>query len=145
MGDAKEASSILAAVRKALQDLIAMNKALAKNCDDPVLKARFIYLKTNNKLYLFFINQGKNRYDAAAAAAQKTLDEVVPLLAEEVEQLLRGPTSNAALRRLHAMVEDLQRAAHSMVMVLYYIIARSVGVFHSHWLYRLRLSHPQRI
>ena len=40
MGDGKEANNILNAVRKGSNDLIAMNRALAKNCEDPVLKAR---------------------------------------------------------------------------------------------------------
>jgi hypothetical protein len=95
MGDGKEANGILNAVRKGLNDLIALNRALAKNCEDPVLKAR---------------------YDAAAAAAQKTLDEVIPTLADEIDKLLRQPNSTAAWSRLNNLVDELSRATHGMVM-----------------------------
>lgn len=122
LGDGKEASSILLAVKKGLNDLIAMNRALARNCDDPVRKMRSvlvfflsIFLDIKFGLYLAWLY----RYESAAAEAQRTLDEVVPLLADEVDKLLKGPSSNAAMKRLHAMVEDLQRAAHAMVMVFY--------------------------
>jgi hypothetical protein len=56
------------------------------------------------------------RYDAAAAQAQKTLDEVVPVLADEIVKLLNAPNS-VMWRKLNGMIDELQDATHGMVMV----------------------------
>jgi hypothetical protein len=162
LGNGKEANSILMAVRDGLNDLIALNRALARKCEDPVLKARFFHPSRHSnhhscthQLHIAYRTLTTHhasrimlhtpritlhaslsarrsphialrhvllityiiRYEAAADAAQKTLDEVIPAMADEVDKLLKSPLSSTAYRKLHHMIEDLQRAAHGMILV----------------------------
>jgi hypothetical protein len=66
---------------------------LLQACDDPVQKAR---------------------YEAAAREAQRMLDEVLPSLSDAVDELLRKPNSQAALRAVRGFMDDLNRATDMM-------------------------------
>lgn len=57
------------------------------------------------------------RYEAAAREAQRMLDEVVPSLADAVEQMIGKPSSQAALKAVRGFMADIDRAADMMTQV----------------------------